>query len=504
MSDNIKVAVRLRSPLPREHGQPIVTQVTSPTSFVIQQHISTSSLLATEEFTQGKIFTFDHCFKYSESASHDQEVIYDTIGREYLLHTLDGYNTCILAYGQTGSGKSFTMMGPEVSKHSQNNDTAPDRAIENSAIGIIPRVCCDLFDICNMCDSEEDGIKTQFEIYCSYLEIYNEQVRDLLSEDGNKCRVRERADKTTFVEGLNEFKVCKVEEILEYMKQGDRLRTVGVTNMNNSSSRSHAIFTISIKQSETTLAGDLTERKSSIKLVDLAGSERVSTTGARGDRLKEGSNINKSLTTLGRVISVLAKKNRPKLIPYRDSALTWVLKENLGGNSKTAMIACVSPCDYEETISTLRYATTAKEVKNTARVNSSESLKNKEQLVAMRNQLEELQKELSLQSAKLKNQELLREQIDKIKCTNAYLEKRIEQEAAFATKYHERWDKIIREKAQLESTLLSVIGAMYSESLSKQDWRNTIDSLLKESHELKSALASDVGYGRSILEKYHL
>ncbi|KAI9822083.1 MAG: kinesin-like protein Klp8 [Phylliscum demangeonii] len=269
-----------------------------------------------------------------------------------------GYNNCILAYGQTGSGKSYSMMG------------------YGDAAGVIPRICQDMFQ-------RIEGMRHDATIGCtvevSYLEIYNERVRDLLNPatKGN-LKVREHPSTGPYVEDLAKLVVRSFPEIGHLMDEGNKARTVAATNMNETSSRSHAVFTLTLTQKRHDRATKLaTEKVAKINLVDLAGSERATATGATGARLKEGAEINRSLSTLGRVISALAelstgkRRNVSSMVPYRDSVLTWLLKDSLGGNSMTSMIAAISPADinYEETLSTLRYADSAKRIKNHAVVN---------------------------------------------------------------------------------------------------------------------------------------
>lgn len=311
-----------------------------------------------------KTFTFDHSFYSADptcSYFADQDTVYENVGHEFLDHNLEGYHTCIFAYGQTGSGKSYTMMG------------------DSKNPGLIPRTCRDLFD---RIDSMTTA-NVQCTVRVSYFEVYNEQVRDLLvapSKDGShtNLKVRESPTDGPYVEDLSEFSVKSQVDILKYIEMGNKNRVVASTKMNDVSSRSHAVFTLVVKQVITDPETEATEEKTArIRLVDLAGSERAIATGATGQRLREGGNINKSLTTLGRVIASLADdgtKNEhlggyAAVVPYRDSVLTWLLKDSLGGNSKTAMVACISPTDYEETLSTLRYADQAKNIKTRAVVN---------------------------------------------------------------------------------------------------------------------------------------
>ncbi|KAH8290625.1 hypothetical protein KR054_004633, partial [Drosophila jambulina] len=313
------------------------------------------------ERKQPKTFAFDHCF-YSLNPEDDnfasQETVFDCVGRDILDNAFQGYNACIFAYGQTGSGKSYTMMGSQESK------------------GIIPRLCDKLFSaIANKSTPE-----LMYKVEVSYMEIYNEKVHDLLDPKPNKqsLKVREHNVMGPYVDGLSQLAVTSYQDIDNLMTEGNKSRTVAATNMNAESSRSHAVFSVVLTQILTDQATGVSgEKVSRMSLVDLAGSERAVKTGAVGDRLKEGSNINKSLTTLGLVISKLADQTNgkrggnDKFVPYRDSVLTWLLKDNLGGNSRTVMVATISPSadNYEETLSTLRYADRAKRIVNHAVVN---------------------------------------------------------------------------------------------------------------------------------------
>uniref|UniRef100_A0A8C6P6A1 Kinesin family member 1C n=1 Tax=Nothobranchius furzeri TaxID=105023 RepID=A0A8C6P6A1_NOTFU len=283
---------------------------------------------------------------------------------KYQLFLFAGYNVCIFAYGQTGAGKSYTMMGKQ----------EPDQE------GIIPQLCEDLFQR----TGKNIDPDLTYSVEVSYMEIYCERVRDLLNPTSQgSLRVREHPILGPYVEDLSKLAVTGLADIRELMDEGNKARTVAATNMNETSSRSHAVFTIVFTQKHRDQLTSLdTEKVSKISLVDLAGSERADSSGAKGTRLKEGANINKSLTTLGKVISALAemqssKKRKSDFIPYRDSVLTWLLKENLGGNSRTAMIAALSPADinYEETLSTLRYADRAKQIRCNAVINEDPNAK---------------------------------------------------------------------------------------------------------------------------------
>ncbi|KAF9586509.1 kinesin-like protein Klp8 [Lunasporangiospora selenospora] len=339
---------------------------------------------------QQKSFSFDHSywsFDKNDPNFAGQERIYEDLGIELLNHSFSGYNTCIVAYGQTGSGKSYSMMG-----------YGEDR-------GIIPRCCHELF---RRIEGNEDPTLS-YRVEVSYMEIYCERVRDLLNpKNKGHLKVREHPSLGPYVEDLSKLMVTSFQDIESLMDEGNKARTVASTNMNETSSRSHAVFTVLLTQKRHDELTKLdTEKVSRICLVDLAGSERANSTGATGTRLKEGANINKSLTTLGKVISVLADQANPPtgaakrnskrpgelFVPYRDSVLTWLLKDCLGGNSKTTIIAALSPADinYDETLSTLRYADQAKRIKNKAVVNEDPNAKLirelKEELMELRSKL---------------------------------------------------------------------------------------------------------------------
>ncbi|CAL8334143.1 unnamed protein product [Lota lota] len=312
-----------------------------------------------------KTFTYDFSYDSSDCRHTNfisQEKVFKDLGSDVLKAAFEGYNACIFAYGQTGSGKSYTMMGN------------PGDA------GLIPRICEGLFSrIAGTTRWDAASFRTEV----SYLEIYNECVRDLLRRKTTETfnlRVREHPKDGPYVEDLSKHLVQSFSDVEELMEAGNIKRTTASTAMNAVSSRSHAIFTINFTQA-LFAAERPSETVSQIHLVDLAGSERADATGATGVRLKEGGNINKSLVTLGNVISALADqsqdtvntnlKRRSLFVPYRDSVLTWLLKDSLGGNSKTIMIANVSPADvnYGETLSTLRYANRAKNIINKPTVN---------------------------------------------------------------------------------------------------------------------------------------
>ncbi|XP_059408800.1 kinesin-like protein KIF16B isoform X4 [Carassius carassius] len=318
-----------------------------------------------------KTFTYDFSYDSSDCKNGSfvsQEKVFKDLGTDVLKAAFEGYNACIFAYGQTGSGKSHTMMGIP------------------GDVGLIPRICEGLFSrISGMTRRDEASFRTEV----SYLEIYNERVRDLLRRkmaETYNLRVREHPKEGPYVEDLSKHLVQNYNDVEELMEAGNINRTTASTGMNDTSSRSHAIFTINFTQAKFD-AEMPSETLSKIHLVDLAGSERADATGATGVRLKEGGNINKSLVTLGNVISALADlsleggnshlKKKQVFVPYRDSVLTWLLKDSLGGNSKTIMIATISPADvnYGETLSTLRYANRAKNIINKPTINEDSNVR---------------------------------------------------------------------------------------------------------------------------------
>ncbi|XP_057358692.1 kinesin-like protein KIF16B isoform X6 [Manis pentadactyla] len=369
---SVKVAVRVRPMNRREKDL--------EAKFIIQMEKSKTTItnLKVSEGGTGdsgrertKTFTYDFSFYSADTKSPDyvsQEMVFKTLGTDVVKSAFEGYNACVFAYGQTGSGKSYTMMG-------NSGDS-----------GLIPRICEGLFSQINETTRWDEA---SFRTEVSYLEIYNERVRDLLRRKSSKTfnlRVREHPREGPYVEDLSKHLVQNYGDVEELMDAGNILRTTAATGMNDVSSRSHAIFTIKFTQAKFDSEMPC-ETVSKIHLVDLAGSERADATGATGLRLKEGGNINKSLVTLGNVISALADlsqdaanpllKKKQVFVPYRDSVLTWLLKDSLGGNSKTIMIATISPADvnYGETLSTLRYANRAKNIINKPTINEDANVK---------------------------------------------------------------------------------------------------------------------------------
>ncbi|CAI9769118.1 unnamed protein product [Fraxinus pennsylvanica] len=325
-------------------------------------------------------FMFDHV----ACETIDQETLFRMAGLPMIENCLSGYNSCMFAYGQTGSGKTYTMLGGI-----EELEVNP-----NLNRGMTPRIFEFLFARIKAEEEIRRDERLKYNCKCSFLEIYNEQITDLLDPSSTNLMLREDIKKGVYVENLSELEVQTVGEILQLLSQGSANRKVAATNMNRESSRSHSVFTCVI---ESRWEKDSTTnfRFARLNLVDLAGSERQKTSGAEGERLKEAANINKSLSTLGHVIMVLVDvaHGRPRHIPYRDSRLTFLLQDSLGGNSKTMMIANVSPsiCCASETLNTLKFAQRAKLIQNNAVINEDSS----RDVVALQHQIRLLKEELS-------------------------------------------------------------------------------------------------------------
>ncbi|XP_074249887.1 stAR-related lipid transfer protein 9 isoform X9 [Saimiri boliviensis] len=395
---NVRVAVRVRPLSKREtkEGGRIIVEVDGKVAKIRNLKVDSRPEGFGDSREKVVAFGFDYCYwSVNPEDPHyaSQDVVFQDLGMEVLSGVAKGYNISVFAYGQTGSGKTYTMLGTPAS------------------VGLTPRICEGLFV------REEDcaSLPSSCRIKVSFLEIYNERVRDLLKQSSQKksyaLRVREHPEMGPYVQGLSQHVVTNYKQVIQLLEEGIANRITAATHVHEASSRSHAIFTIHYTQA--ILENNLpSEMASKINLVDLAGSERADPSYCK-DRITEGANINKSLVTLGIVISTLAQNSqvfsscqslnssvsnggdsgilsspsgissggapsrRPFFIPYRDSVLTWLLKDSLGGNSKTIMIATVSPAhtSYSETMSTLRYASSAKNIINKPQVNEDANVK---------------------------------------------------------------------------------------------------------------------------------
>lgn len=291
-------------------------------------------------------FTFDRVFGM-DSAQSD---VFDYSLKQTVDDLMKGYNGTVLAYGQTGSGKSYTMMGPDI-------DNQKSR-------GAIPRIVDRIFDL--ILDSPTD---IEYTVSVSYMEIYMEKIKDLLDPKKDNLSIHEGKTKGVYVKGLTQEYVASADEVYQVMRQGAACRATGSTNMNQQSSRSHSIFAIVVSQKNVGRGGS--QKTGQLFLVDLAGSEKVGKTGASGQTLEEAKKINKSLSALGNVINSLTD-GRSTHVPYRDSKLTRILQESLGGNSRTSLIVNCSPSSSndQETLSTLRFGVRAKTIRNKAKINT--------------------------------------------------------------------------------------------------------------------------------------
>lgn len=326
------------------------------------------------------MFTFDHVA--CETIS--QEKLFRVVGLPMVENCMSGYNGCLFAYGQTGSGKTYTMMG-ELSK--LDNELSKDS-------GLTPRIFEYLFARIKEEEERRREDKLKYICKCSFLEIYNEQITDLLEPSSTNLQIREDIKKGVYVENLMECYVSSVKDVMVLLLQGVANRKMAATNMNSESSRSHSVFTCVI-ESHWESDSMMHLRFGRLNLVDLAGSERQKSSGAEGERLKEAANINRSLSTLGLVIMTLVDvaNGKGRHVPYRDSRLTFLLQDSLGGNSKTTIVANVSPsiCSSNETLSTLKFAQRAKLIQNNAKVNEDAS----GDVMALQRQIEELKDQLT-------------------------------------------------------------------------------------------------------------
>ena len=416
--DNLKVAIRVRPPLPREIEKNLPFRAIT----VVSKENHTCSLV---EYLGGELdeakrqlewvsnpklfqlhrFTFDEVFDIGTN----QEEVFNISAKPAVNSVLEGYNSTVFAYGQTGTGKTFTMEG-----FTYNN-------MDNSR-GIIPRTIESIFSYIE----SNSNKNTKFIIRAAYLQIYNEMISDLLKpENTNKnLSIREDKQKGLYVDNLSEWAVRSPSDIYTLLERGATCREVSNTFMNDVSSRSHAVFMITVEQLISKSGKQIT-KIGKLNLVDLAGSERTRITGATGKQLQESIKINKSLSALGNVINALTDIKERKHIPYRDSKLTRLLEDSLGGNCKTTMIATISPahCSFNESLSTLNFAKRAKNIKNRPVIN--EDIDHNGLIHQYENELKKIRKELEEKNKIIElNEEILkiknREEKEKIDAIKAY------------------------------------------------------------------------------------
>lgn len=379
-SSNIKVIARFR-PLNEYEKVTYRQQLTLNEGCKVISNTSVSI----DHGKETETYTFDRVFEPSTS----QYEVFQVIGQPVINDVLTGYNGTVFAYGQTGSGKTFSMMGPDV--------------YDDEMRGIIPRAASQIFSTVCQQDSE-----AEFTLTCSMLEIYKETLRDLLNPEHIELKIKECPRRGIYVQGLTEVCVVAEDELLEVISLGEQMRTVAATKLNQASSRSHQLFMLDVKQK---LPND-TEKKGRLNLVDLAGSEKVNHSGVTGNKLEETKKINLSLSALGNVIHALISSSEH--VPYRDSKLTRLLQESLGGNYKTTLIVACSPSpkNIEETLNTLRFAQRAKSIRNKVTVNIKNSPENYAKLI------DQLKKDLD--EAKVEIQ-MLRERERETSCTEKSL-----------------------------------------------------------------------------------
>ncbi|KAK4732931.1 hypothetical protein R3W88_025919 [Solanum pinnatisectum] len=343
----VKVIVRMRPPTKDEEEGEIVAQKVSNDSLSISGHSFTYDSIADVQSTQLDIFQL--------------------VGAPLVENCLAGFNSSVFAYGQTGSGKTYTIWGPANALLDENSTSDQQ--------GLTPRVFQRLFERIEEEQVKHSDKQLAYQCRCSFLEIYNEQITDLLDPSQRNLQLREDVRTGVYVENLTEECVSTMKDVTKLLMKGLSNRRTGATSINAESSRSHSVFTCVVESHCKSMADGLSRLKTSrINLVDLAGSERQKLTGAAGERLKEAGNINRSLSQLGNLINILAEVSQTgkhRHIPYRDSKLTFLLQESLGGNAKLAMICAISPAQSckSETLSTLRFAQRAKAIKNKAVVN---------------------------------------------------------------------------------------------------------------------------------------
>ncbi|CAA7404749.1 unnamed protein product [Spirodela intermedia] len=367
LDSGVQIIVRMRPPKEEEEGNQIVQKM-SANSISIIDHTFTFDAVADARSTQGDIFQL--------------------VGLPLVENCLAGFNSSIFAYGQTGSGKTHTMWGP-TSALLENGSLTDER-------GLMPRVFDQLFARISQEELKHSDRQLNFQCHCSFLEIYNEQITDLLNPSQRNLQIREDVRIGVYVDCLSEEYVCNIKDVAQLLSKGLANRRISATSMNAESSRSHCVFTCVVESRSKSIADGINSLKiSRINLVDLAGSERQKLTCAAGERLKEAGNINRSLSQLGNVINILAEvsqSGKQRHIPYRDSKLTFLLQESLGGNAKLAMICAISPSQSckSETFSTLRFAQRAKAIQNKAVVNEIKQ----DDVNVLRDQIRQLKEEL--------------------------------------------------------------------------------------------------------------
>ncbi|RNC33452.1 putative kinesin K39 [Trypanosoma cruzi] len=486
VEDRIKVAVRVRPLNSRETTGEWPLILKKKSNCVT---LTSNNTLQRDNATKDKNkFQFDHVFWSLDSPDESggepvgQAEVYATIGRPLVAHAFNGFNSCLFAYGQTGSGKTYTMMG------------ADPNAIGGADAGVTPRLCLELFQMRERIEAEGHS---KWSVEVGYIEVYNERVSDLLAKrkKGSKeevfVDVREHPTRGVFIEGQELREVSSLDEVLGLIEAGNRVRHTAATKMNDRSSRSHAIFMLLLREErsmQTATGQTITTagKNSRMNLVDLAGSERVAQSEVVGQQFSEARHINLSLTTLGRVIDMLADMTKNKdsqwsMPPYRESKLTFLLKDSLGGNSKTFMIATVSPSgmNYEETLSTLRYASRARDIVNVTKVNEDPRAR---RIRELEEQMEQMRKDIQG-----KDPAYVAELEEKLRLLEAEAQKRAADLQALERERekNEIHEKMLRATEAERQELLSRAGALerqVEESRRQAEYHERANQRLKEEH----------------------
>ena len=476
--DNLKVYIRVRPPLMSEKDSSLpfrsVASVSDDKStislieylgFEFDEALKQKELIDYPSHFLPHPYTFDHIFDMDST----QDEVYQIAAVPAVESLMSGYNSTIFAYGQTGTGKTYTMEG-----FSYNN-SSPKK-------GLIPRAIENIFKYIEN-NSNSD---TTFIIRVTYLQIYNESIDDLLKSEKKHLSIRENQKKGIYVEGLSEWAVCSPNDIYALLERGAQSRTKAQTKMNDVSSRSHAVFTIILEQMKK-YKGKKTFKSGKLNMVDLAGSERVKLSGATGKQLDECRRINKSLSALGNVINALTDP-KTKHIPYRDSKLTRLLQNSLGGNCKTSMIAMISPYDgsFNESISTLNFAKRAKSIRIKASIN--EELNQNALISQYETELNRLRKELEEKNQIINNNEFIKKiEIMKFQMIQGGQKIKIEDTPEFKTllqkhqillqkDFNEKLNDLEKEKELIQISKEQVDS--YNDLLNKQ--KETMESLTSD------------------------
>eukprot|EP00747_Dinoflagellata_sp_TGD_P211808 gnl/TRDRNA2_/TRDRNA2_84987_c0_seq1.p1 gnl/TRDRNA2_/TRDRNA2_84987_c0~~gnl/TRDRNA2_/TRDRNA2_84987_c0_seq1.p1 ORF type:complete len:799 (+),score=162.35 gnl/TRDRNA2_/TRDRNA2_84987_c0_seq1:104-2500(+) len=429
---HVQVAVRIRPFLPRERPAERQAAWVAPGN-QIHLKLNITQLAAPPKIDE-KVFQYDHCFSSVEQDVDGKPIVgqtevYEAIGRQLLNNALEGFNGCLFAYGQTGSGKTYTVLGHELDP------------------GLVPRLTQELFSA-----GREDG---EMRVSASFLEIYNEQLKDLLNPElkrRNPLYVHQHPQLGVYVPHLTEAPVGSHSECMELLDFGSKIRATSQTNMNSTSSRSHALFILRIALPFQEEGKAQRIRSSTLNLIDLAGSERVKKSGAAGQRMREGQNINSSLSVLGQVISKLAE-GKGKHVPFRQSKLTYLLTDALNGNSKTLMVAAISPAsgETEETLGTLRFASSVKKVRTTVTRNEQEVYESDLMLQTMRSEVEELRAAASNACPQSPQAERLRQSAEAVEQAVLSMQTRLDPS---------RWGEARRAQAEADKARREALSAL--------------------------------------------